>query len=170
MFPTSGPLVVCVTLMVVTGQTSSPRTLMVGSGQPTKPDWLPQTAGVPSTTGQPPEGKCYPDSEHFLILILASDSTPLVPSQTTGSRCSREERLSPAWRSSITSTETASSGTTWPVITRSPSFARTLKVTSPSPGKHSPTSGSLEQPISTPTYQPRRQLSRNQQLLPWLPQ
>ena len=48
---------VCATLTVVTDLTSSPRTSTAGSGQPTRPGWRPQTAGPPSTTGQPPEGE-----------------------------------------------------------------------------------------------------------------
>lgn len=65
-------------------------------------------------------------------------------SPITGRRSSCTGRRSPAWPCSTTTTGTGSSGTTWPATTRSQSYARMLRVTLPSPGKPSQTSGYLE--------------------------
>merc|ERR1712014_368798 len=115
MFRTSGPPGENVTLTAATDLTSSPRTSTAGSGPPPRWPCLPPTPPAPSTTGPTQEG-------------LESLS------QTTGKRPSSTESPSPAWRSSTTTTETASSGTTWPAPTRSPSSARTWMVTWLTPG------------------------------------
>ena len=157
---------VCATLTVVTDLTSSPRTSTAGSGQPTRPGWRPQTAGPPSTTGQPPEGEKILRQKKYVRKYLSlcaniSDSVPAPsPSPTTGSRPSWAESPSRVWRCSTTFTATVrlwwsgdifwwivfqeSSGTMWPVTMRSPSSARMSRVILPSPGRPSPTSGSLE--------------------------
>jgi len=110
MFPTSGPLAVCVTLMVVTDQISSPRTSTDGSGQPTRQGWLPQTATVLSMTG--------PELEV---------STPLKLSQITENKSNRVEKQNLVSLFSITSTEMELNGMMWPVTTRSQSSARMLR-------------------------------------------
>merc|ERR1712203_391258 len=119
----AGPPAGSVTSTAATGPTSSPRTSTVGSGRPTRLASLPLAAGQLSTTGAPPGA-----------------STHGGPSRTTGSRSSRAGSPSPAWPSSTTSTETVSSGTTWPVTMRNPSSVRTWRDIWLSPGKPSPTS------------------------------
>merc|ERR1719361_1807903 len=109
----------------VTDPISSPRTSTAGSGPPPSPPCRPPTPAAPSTTGHTQEAwGCL--------------------SQTTGRRLSSTETRSPAWPSSTTTTETASSGTTWPAHTRSPSSARTWTATSPTPGSTSLKSEYLE--------------------------
>ena len=101
---------VCATLTVVTDLTSSPRTSTAGSGQPTRPGWRPQTAGPPSTTGQPPEGEKILRQKKYVRKYLSlcaniSDSVPAPsPSPTTGSRPSWAESPSRAWLCSTTFT------------------------------------------------------------------
>merc|ERR1712200_127089 len=118
---TSGHLVACATLTAATVPTSSPRTSTAGSGPPTRLVSPPPTP-TPSTTGPAPEDSGLPAA-----------------SPTTGNRSSKEESLSRAWPCSTTSTATASSGTTWPATTRSPSSARTSRATFSLPGESSPT-------------------------------
>ena len=162
----SGPPGVCATLMVVTDLTSSPRTSTAGSGPPTRPGWRPLTAGPPSTTGQPPEGekilrekidrkylslwkyfrfspspKPQPDNREQTQLGGESESCMAVLNNFYGDgKALMIKRGDIFWW--IVFQE--SSGTMWPVTMRSPSSARMSRVILPSPGRPSPTSGSLE--------------------------
>ena len=99
--------------------------------------------------------------KYLSLCANITDSVPAPsPSPTIGSRPSWAESPSRVWRCSTTFTATVrlwwsgdifwwivfqeSSGTMWPVTTRSPSSARMSRVILPSPGRPSPTSGSLE--------------------------
>ena len=162
----SGLPVVCVTLMGVTDQTSSPRTSTDGFGLPTRPGWHPLTAGAPSTTGQPPEGeeqntlrkhggkylswwkyfrfspspKPQPDNREQTQLGGESESCMAVLNNFygDGNWWSQTGDIF-SW---IVFQE--SSGTMWPVTMRSPSSARMSRVILPSRDKPSLISGSLK--------------------------
>jgi len=101
MCPTFGHLVVCATLMAVTGRTFSQRTSTVGSGQPIRQDYH-QQMELPSMTG-----------------LLLEGFNHLRSSRTTENRFNRVESPNRAWLCSTTFMATASSGTMLPVIMRS---------------------------------------------------
>merc|ERR1711953_1589487 len=129
---TSGPPAVSVTLTAATGPTSSPRTSTAGSGPPPRGPCPPPTPPGPSTTGP-------------TLGVWAYSSL------TTGSKLSSTETPRPAWPSLTITTETASSGTTWPALMRSQSSARMLMVIWPTPGSNSRPS---EYPETDPSFQP----------------